>query len=75
MSCIIYADLGSLIRKKDGCANNSKNFSTTKIGEHIPRGYSMSTIWVFDNINNFISWRRLYEKVLYFFRRTYYEFN
>ena len=39
MSCIIYADLGSLIRKKDECANNSKNFSTTKIGEHIPRGY------------------------------------
>ena len=24
--------------------------STTKIGEHIPCGYSMSTIWAFDHI-------------------------
>ena len=26
------------------------NSSTTKIGEHIPYGYSMSTIWTFDHI-------------------------
>ena len=45
MSYIIYADIGSLIKKKDGCANNPENSSTAKIGEHIPCGYSMSTIW------------------------------
>ena len=26
--------------------------STTKISEHIPCGYSMSTIWAFDHIEN-----------------------
>ena len=41
---IIYAKMDSLIKKIDGCANNPENFSTTKIGEHIPCGYSMSTI-------------------------------
>ena len=29
-----------------------ENSSTTKIGEYIPCGYSMSTIWAFDNIEN-----------------------
>ena len=42
MPCIIYADIESLIRKIDGCANDSENSSTTKIGEQIPCGYSMS---------------------------------
>ena len=45
MPCIIYADIESLIKKINGCANNPENFSTTKIGEHIPCGYSISTIW------------------------------
>ena len=36
------------LRKIDGCANNPDNCSATKIGEHIPCGYLMSTIWVFD---------------------------
>ena len=49
---IIYADIESLIKKIDGCLNNPENSSTTKIGEHIPCGYSMSTIWEFDNIEN-----------------------
>ena len=40
MPFIIYADTESLIEKIDGCANSS----TTKIGEHIPCGHSMSTI-------------------------------
>ena len=39
MPYIIYADIESLIRKIDGCANNPENSSTTKIGEHIPCGY------------------------------------
>ena len=43
MTYIIYADIESLIRKIDGCANNQEKSSTTKIGGHIPCGYSMST--------------------------------
>ena len=33
ISCIIYGDIESLIRKwMDGCVNNSENSSVTKIG-------------------------------------------
>ena len=52
MPYIIYADIESLIQKVDGCANNPENSSTTKIAEHIPCKYSMSTIWTFDHIEN-----------------------
>ena len=52
MPHIIYAESESLIKKIDGCANNSENSSTTKVEEHIPIGYLMSTIWVFDHIEN-----------------------
>ena len=31
ISCIIYADIESLIKKINGCANNPENSSTTKI--------------------------------------------
>ena len=34
------------------CANNPENSSRTKIGNHIPCRYSMSTIWAFDHIGN-----------------------
>ena len=44
MPYIIYADIESLIKNIDGCTNNLENSSTTKIGEHIPCGYPMSTI-------------------------------
>ena len=44
MSYIIYADMESLIKKIDGCAKNPENSSTTKIGEHIRSGYSMTRI-------------------------------
>ena len=44
ISYIIYADIESLIKKIDECENNPENFLTTKTGEHIPCGYSMSTI-------------------------------
>ena len=43
---IIYADLKSL--SKD---NFEKSF-TTKMFEHIPCGYSVSKIWIFDGIEN-----------------------
>ena len=52
MPHIIYADMESLIKKIDWCANNLENSSTTKIGEHYPCGYSMSTIWEFHHIEN-----------------------
>ena len=42
---IIYANIESLIKKTDGTENNPTNSSTTKIGEHIPCGYSITTIW------------------------------
>ena len=52
MSCMNYADIESLIRKIDGCANNPEIFSATKEGEHILCGYSTLTIWTFDHIEN-----------------------
>ena len=52
MSCMTYADIESLIRKIDGCANNPENFSATKVGEHILCGYSILTICTFDHIEN-----------------------
>ena len=49
---IIYADLNSLSKKVNGFKNNPEKSSTTKIGEHVPCGYSMSAIWIFDDIEN-----------------------
>ena len=39
---IIYADFEHLIKKIDGFKYIHKNLSTTKAGEHIPSGFSMS---------------------------------
>ena len=44
MPCMIYADKESLIKKIDGCGKSPENSSTTEIDEHIPYGYSVSTI-------------------------------
>ena len=52
MPYIIYADIKSLIIKTDGCANNPEKVLTTKIDEYISCGYSMSTIWGFDHIED-----------------------
>ena len=49
---IIYADLECLIEKIDGCKNNPKNSSATKVDEHIPSSFSISTIWLFKSIEN-----------------------
>ena len=38
-----------MIEKSDGCKNNS---STTKLSEHVPSGFSMSTIFSFRSIEN-----------------------
>ena len=37
----IYADLESLLEKKNTCHNNPKKSSTTKINKHKPSGYSL----------------------------------
>ena len=49
---IFHADLDCLVKKIDGCKNIAKNSSTTKVSEHIPSGFSMSTISSFRNIEN-----------------------
>ena len=51
-SYIIYADIESLIRKIDRCANNPENYLTTKVSEHITCEFSMSTISMFDHLKN-----------------------
>ena len=43
-SSTIYADLESLIERTDGYKNNSEKSFTTRVGEHIPCGYSVSMI-------------------------------
>ena len=78
MPYIIYADIESLIKKTDGYANNPENYSTTKIGEHIPCRYSMSTIWAFDHTENkqtLYCGKDCMKKVLYFFRGTCKKYN
>ena len=52
MRYVIFANIESLIKNIDGCANNPENSLTTSIGEHILCRYSMSTIWEFDHIEN-----------------------
>ena len=47
---IIYADLECVIEKIHGCKSNPENSSTTKVSEHIPSGFSMSTISLFRSI-------------------------
>ena len=49
---IIYDDLECLIEKIDGCKNHPGNCSLSKVSEHIPSGFSMSTISSFKSIEN-----------------------
>ena len=49
---VIYTDLGCLIEKIDGYKNNPENSSSTKLSEHIPSGFSTSTISSFKNIES-----------------------
>ena len=39
-------------KKDDGCKNNPKSSFIIKVGEHIPSGFSMSTISAFKSIEN-----------------------
>ena len=49
---IIQADLECIIEKIEGCKNNPRNSTTTKVSEHIPSGFSMSTISFFRSTEN-----------------------
>ena len=49
---IIYADLECIIEKIDECKNNPENSSTAKVREHIPSGFSISTISSSRSIEN-----------------------
>ena len=49
---IIYADLECVIEKIDRCKNNPENSSTAKVSEHIPPGFWMSRISLFQSIEN-----------------------
>ena len=44
--------LNLLFKKIDPCKNYSEKSSITKIGENIPFGYSISTIWTFNGRGN-----------------------
>ena len=52
MSYSIYADIESLVKKIGNCKNNPEKSSKTKIGKHIPCGYSMPTNWAFNHMKN-----------------------
>ena len=49
---IIYVDLECLMEKTDGYKNNPENSSITKVSEHIPSSFSMSTISLWRSIEN-----------------------
>ena len=49
---IIYANLESLIVNIDGCKNNAEKSTMKKVSEHIPKGFSMSTISSVKGIEN-----------------------
>ena len=49
---IIYADLESLLEKKNSCHNNPEKSTTTKINKHKPSGYSLFTHYSFDTRKN-----------------------
>ena len=49
---IICAHPECLIEKFDKCKNNLENSPTTKVSEHTPSGFSMSTILSFKSIEN-----------------------
>ena len=49
---IIYVDLECIKEKIDECKNSPENPSTTNVREHIPSGFSISTISFFRSIEN-----------------------
>ena len=68
MSYIIFTDIETLIKKIDGCANSPENSSATKIGSLsifiADVQCQLDELLIFRKQAYFISWGRLYEKVL-----------
>ena len=48
----IYEGLEYFIKRIDVCKTSFKKSPATKVGEHIPCGYSMTMIWTYDGIEN-----------------------
>ena len=46
---IIYLDLEYMIEKIDECKNSPKNWSSTKVSEYIPSGFSISSFRSIEN--------------------------
>ena len=40
------------IKNLDTCKNNSEKSLISKLGKHVSCGYSISTIWTFDHVEN-----------------------
>ena len=55
---IIYADLESLLEKRNNCHNNPEKSSTTKINKHRPSGYSLFTHCSFNTTKNKLDYYR-----------------
>ena len=73
---IIYTDIEFLIEKIDGFKNNPENSFTTKVGEHILWGFSISTTSSFKNIENeddVFRGKDCMKKVLWSLKRAGYE--
>ena len=49
---IIHTGPEYLVEKIHGCKNNSEILCTTKVGEHIPSGFSIATISSFKSIES-----------------------
>ena len=55
---IIYADLESLLEKRNICFNNPDKLSSTKINKYAPSGYSLFTHCSFDTTKNKLDYYR-----------------
>ena len=55
---VIYADLGSLLKKWSLFHNNPKKSSTAEINKHTSSGYSMFTQCLFDATKNKLDYYR-----------------
>ena len=49
---VTYADLKCMIETIDGFKNNPENSSTTKVSQHIPSSFSITTITLFRSKEN-----------------------
>ena len=65
-SFTIHTDLECIIATIDGCKNNPENLYTTKVSDHIPPGFSITTILHLEvlKINMMYAELKMYEKVL-----------